>query len=198
MGLARAGRTDQAGCCSSPFAHCASRGRRRWDRERPQSQASTSRLKWLLTPRARRLLAMACPITYWSRWATRVLGDGIEARRASFEGRSGGGAGSGTGWGVISARALVAQRAQMRVVESKPPSKSGMSWLKQKEQQDRLVGHADTRARGMSGPPTMGGRIPHSDGVRHLPNQCPVASLGDRLAFGDGTTACRATGGIRP
>ena len=55
------------------------------------------------------------------------LGCGIEARRASFEGRSGGGAGSGTGWGVISARALVAQKAQMRVVESKPPSKSGMS-----------------------------------------------------------------------
>ena len=54
---------------------------------------------------------------------------------ASLEGRSGGGVGSGTGWGVISARALVAQKAQMRVVESKPPSKSGMSWLKQKEQQ---------------------------------------------------------------
>ena len=78
---------------------------------------------------------MSCPITYWSRWATRVLGEGIEARRASFDGRSGGGAGSGTGWGLISARALVAQKAQMRVVESKPPSKSGMSWLKQKEQQ---------------------------------------------------------------
>src|SRR5271165_6979625 len=78
---------------------------------------------------------MSCPMTYWSKWATRVLGDGIEARSASFDGRSGGGAGSGTGWGVISARALVAQKAQMRVVESKPPSKSGMSWLKQKEQQ---------------------------------------------------------------
>src|SRR5208337_1116286 len=100
----------------------------------PQSQASTSRLKWLETPRASRLLAMFCPITYWSRWATRVLGAGIEARRASLEGRSGGG-GSGTGWGVISARALVAQKRQMRVVESKPPSKSGMSWLKQKSQQ---------------------------------------------------------------
>ena len=91
---------------------------------------------------------MACPITNWSRWATRVLGDGIEARRASFDGRSGGGAGSGTGWGVISARALVAQKAQMRVVESKPPSKSGMSWLKQKEQQGgcrRTWGHQGRR-----------------------------------------------------
>src|SRR5271157_6519397 len=101
-----------------------------------RSQQSTRRLKWLVTPRASRLLATACPITYWSRWATRVLGKGIEARSASFDGRSGGGAGSGTGWGVISARALVAQKAQMRVVESKPPSKSGMSWLKQKEQQE--------------------------------------------------------------
>ena len=103
---------------------------------------------------------MSCPITNWSRWATRVLGDGIEARSASFEGRSGGGAGSGTGWGVISARALVAQKAQMRVVESKPPSKSGMSWLKQKSQQGGCVGHGDTRGRGVSGPPTLGGRIP--------------------------------------
>src|SRR5271165_1140144 len=102
-----------------------------------RSQVSTRRLKWLLTPRARRLLAMACPITNWSRWATRVLGAGIDAKRASFEGRSGGGAGSGTGWGLISARALVAQKAQMRVVESRtPPSKSRMSWLKQKEQQE--------------------------------------------------------------
>ena len=39
------------------------------------------------------------------------------------------------GWGLISESALVAQKAQMRVVESKPPSKSGMSWLKQKSQQ---------------------------------------------------------------
>ena len=70
------------------------------------------------------------------RWATRVLGVGIDAKRASLEGRSGGGAGSGTGWGVISARALVAQKPQMRVVESRtPPSKRGMSWLKQKERQ---------------------------------------------------------------
>src|SRR5271166_6440968 len=99
-----------------------------------RSQVSTIRLKWLLTPRASRLLAMSCPITNWSRWATRVLGNGIEARSASFEGRSGGGVGSGTGWGVISARALVAQKPQMRVVESKPPSKSETSWLKQKEQ----------------------------------------------------------------
>src|SRR5271165_4302398 len=78
---------------------------------------------------------MSCPMTYWSKWATRVLGDGIEARSASFDGRSGGGTGSGTGWGVISARALVAQKAQMRVVESKPPSKSGMFELKQKSQE---------------------------------------------------------------
>jgi hypothetical protein len=63
------------------------------------------------------------------------LGAGIDAKRASLEGRSGGGVGSGTGWRVISARALVAQKAQMRVGESKPPSKSGTSWLKQKEQQ---------------------------------------------------------------
>jgi hypothetical protein len=47
----------------------------------------------------------------------------------------GGGVGSGTGWGVISARALVAQKAQMRVVESKPPSKSETLELKQKSQQ---------------------------------------------------------------
>src|SRR5208337_3822181 len=100
-----------------------------------RSQVSTIRLKWLETPRASRLLAMSCPMTYWSRWVTRVLGDGIEARSASFDGRSGGGAGSGTGWGVISARALVAQKTQMRVVESKPPSKSGTLELKQKEQQ---------------------------------------------------------------
>jgi len=79
---------------------------------------------------------MSCPITCSSRWATRVLGDGIEARRFSFEGRSGGGAGSGTGWGVISARALLAQKAQMRVVESRtPPSKSGTLELKQKSQE---------------------------------------------------------------
>src|SRR5271157_1470666 len=100
-----------------------------------RSQVSTIRLKWLLTPRASRLLAMSCPITNWSRWATRVLGAGIDAKRASFEGRSGGGAGSGTGWGLISARALVAQKAQMRVVESKPLSKSGTLKLKQKSQQ---------------------------------------------------------------
>jgi hypothetical protein len=50
-------------------------------------------------------------------------------------GSLGAGVGSGTGWGVISARALVAQKAQMRVDEPKPPSKSGMSSLKQKEQQ---------------------------------------------------------------
>ena len=63
------------------------------------------------------------------------LGKGIEARSASLEGRSGGGVGSGTGWGVISARALVAQKAQMCVVESKPPSKSETLELKQKSQQ---------------------------------------------------------------
>ena len=74
---------------------------------------------------------MFCPITYWSRWATRVLGAGIEARRASLEGRSGGG-GSGTGWGVISARALVAQKPQMRVVESKPPPEDGTFWVEPK------------------------------------------------------------------
>src|SRR5271157_5283029 len=114
----------------------------------PQSQASTSRLKWLETPRARRLLAMSCPITYWSRWATRVLGDGIEARSASFDGRSGGGTGSGTGWGLMSASALVAQKAQMRVVESKPPSKSGTLELKQKSQQTGCssdIGHQRQR-----------------------------------------------------
>jgi hypothetical protein len=99
------------------------------------SQASTRRLKWLLTPRASRLLAMFCPITNWSRWVTKDFGEGIEASRASLEGRSGGGAGSGTGWGVISASALAAQNPQIRVVESKPPSKSETSWLKQKEQQ---------------------------------------------------------------
>src|SRR5271157_1125509 len=100
-----------------------------------RSQQSTRRLKWLLTPRARRLLATACPTTNWSRWVTKDFGEGIEASRASREGRSGGGVGSGTGWGVISARALVAQKAQMRVVESKPPSKSGTLELKQKSQQ---------------------------------------------------------------
>ncbi len=42
---------------------------------------------------------MACPITNWSRWATRVLGDGIEAMSACLEGRSEGGVGTGTGWG---------------------------------------------------------------------------------------------------
>src|SRR5271166_7081601 len=102
---------------------------------------------------------MFCPITYWSRWATRVLGAGIEARRASLEGRSGGG-GSGTGWGVISARALVAQKPQMRVVESKPPSKSETSWLKQKEQQTGLSSDMETPKAGVSGPPTPGSRIP--------------------------------------
>ena len=41
------------------------------------------------------------------------------------------------GWsrGVISVSALVAQKPQMRRGGSKPPSNSGMSWLKQKEQQ---------------------------------------------------------------
>src|SRR5208337_3577418 len=112
-----------------------------------RSQVSTSLLKWLLTPRASRLLAMACPTTNWSRWATRVLGAGIDAKRASFDGRSGGGAGSGTGWGVISARALVAQKAQMRVVESKPPSKSETLELKQKSQQGGSsdIGHQRQR-----------------------------------------------------
>ncbi len=74
-----------------------------------------------------------------------VLGDGIEARSDSFDGRSEGGTGSGTGWG-ISARALVAQKAQMRVVESEPPSKSGMSWLKQKEQQGGWSDMGTTKA----------------------------------------------------
>ena len=46
-----------------------------------------------------------------------------------------GGFGDGWGWGLISESALLAQKAQIRVVESKPPSKSGMSWLKQKSQQ---------------------------------------------------------------
>src|SRR5208337_5565766 len=112
-----------------------------------RSQVSTRRLKWLLTPRARRLLAMFCPITNCSRWATRVLGAGIEARRASLEGRTGGGTGSETGWGVISARALVAQKAQMRVVESKPPSKSETLELKQKSQQGGSsdIGHQRQR-----------------------------------------------------
>src|SRR5271157_5831425 len=100
-----------------------------------RSQVSTRRLKWLLTPRARRLLATACPITYWSRWATRVLGAGIDAKRASFEGRSGGGAGSGSGWGVVWATACEAQKPQMRVGGSKPPSKSGTLELKQKSQE---------------------------------------------------------------
>ena len=49
----------------------------------------------------------------------------------------------------IEARALVAQKAQMRVVESRtPPSKSGMSWLKQKEQQTGCssdIGHQRQR-----------------------------------------------------
>ena len=78
---------------------------------------------------------MSCPTTNWSRWATRDFGEGIEASLASREGRTGGGAGSGTGWGVISERARVAQTPQMRLVESKPPSKRGMSLVKQKSQQ---------------------------------------------------------------
>jgi hypothetical protein len=106
-------------------------------------------------------LAMSCPITYWSRWATRVLGAGIDAKRASFEGRSGGVVGSGTGWGAISARALVAQKAQMRVVESKPPSKSGTLELRQKSQQGGWS-DMETPKAGVSGPPTPGSRIPPS------------------------------------
>ena len=59
------------------------------------------------------------------------LGHGIEARSASFDGRSGGGAGSETGWGVISARALVAQRADAcRRIEA--ALKSGTLELRQK------------------------------------------------------------------
>ena len=108
MGLARAGRTDQQDVALLNRPHPGDRRSATMGSGASRSQVSTRRLKWLLTPRARRLLAMFCPITYWSRWATRVLGAGIEARRASLEGRSGGGVGSGTGWGVISARALVA------------------------------------------------------------------------------------------
>ena len=77
------------------------------------------------------------------------------------------GVGSGTGWGVISARALVAQKPQMRVVESKPPSKSGMSWLKQKSQQEvgRTWGH---RGRRRIRTTHDSGRMPHS--VVSVPN----------------------------
>ena len=113
-----------------------------------RSQASTRRLKWLVTPRASRLLAISCPMTYWSRWATRDLGDGIDARRASREGRSGGGAGSGAGWGVISATAWAAQEPQMRAdwLERRP-RRAGWSLFAevQEEVGHRAWGHRGRR-----------------------------------------------------
>src|SRR5208337_3269696 len=104
------------------------------------SQASTSLLKWLETPKASRLFAMSCPITCWSRWATRVLGDGIEARRASLEGRAG---------GADASRRIEAALKERDVGVETKITTDGL-----------IFGHGDTKGRGVSGPPTLGGRIP--------------------------------------
>ena len=88
-----------------------------------------------------------------------VLGDGIEAMSACLEGRSGVGSGTVWGRGVISARALVAQEAQMRVVESKRPLEERDTELEAEVTANGfIVGHGDTGDGGISGPPTAGSR----------------------------------------
>ena len=121
MGLARAGRTDQqdVGLLDSHIPQIGVGDDRVGG---VLSQVSTNRLKWFGDAKGEPPLGDILPNHELVQVGNQDLGGGIEARRASFEGRSGGGVGSGTGWGVISARALVAQKAQMRVVESKPPS----------------------------------------------------------------------------
>jgi len=146
MSLARAGRTGQqdVGLLDSPITEVGVGDDWIWSATIP---AIDEALEVVADAWASRRLAMDCPTTYWSKWATKVLEDGIEARRASLGGRSGSGAGSGEGWGrgIISERALVAQKPQMRTGGSMPPSKRGMLKLKQKEQQG---GSSDIRTPG--------------------------------------------------
>jgi len=45
----------------------------------------------------------------------------------------------------------------------------------------RLVGHADTKGRGISGPPTLGGRSPHFGGVGQIEERTPSMTWTDTL-----------------
>ena len=95
----------------------------------------------------------------WSRWATRVLGEGIEASRLPSmvaPGRA------GTGTGGISERARVAPKAQMRLGGLEAALEERDVLVKAEIAAGSLVGHGDTRGRGVPGPPTLGGRMPHS------------------------------------